>query len=266
MTAPSHKKRVATTQERKARSKRKVTIAATRLSAVEVKQGKLLALRVLHVDGERPKKRSECEGGERPCPWVSCRYHLILDVDPNTGSLHLNDAPKDGEDWADVLSRMPATCVLDVADRSGVVLDEVGQILGLTRERIRQVETRALVKIKLGAPEPGELPDPAKHARPGASVVKRHNRTRASTFLAKRQLLNVLSQSPGPWDRHAIITALGLGASGANVITEYLDRGVLVRPEMNVYAKGPNFEEEVKRAGSLGLVLARDDDEGGDAA
>ena len=34
------------------------------------------------------------------------------------------------------------TCALDVADRGGITLEEVGEILNLTRERIRQVEVR----------------------------------------------------------------------------------------------------------------------------
>ena len=37
---------------------------------------------------------------------------------------------------------------LDVADRGGITLEEVGAILNLTRERIRQVEVRGLHKIK----------------------------------------------------------------------------------------------------------------------
>ena len=43
---------------------------------------------------------------------------------------------------------MAETCSLDVADRGGITLEEVGAILNLTRERIRQVEVRGLSKIK----------------------------------------------------------------------------------------------------------------------
>jgi DNA-directed RNA polymerase sigma subunit (sigma70/sigma32) len=43
---------------------------------------------------------------------------------------------------------MAETCSLDVADRGGITLEEVGAILNLTRERIRQVEVRGLCKIK----------------------------------------------------------------------------------------------------------------------
>ena len=40
------------------------------------------------------------------------------------------------------------TCALDVADKGGVTLEEVGTIMNLTRERIRQVEMRALQKLR----------------------------------------------------------------------------------------------------------------------
>ena len=36
-----------------------------------------------------------------------------------------------------------------MADKGGITLEEVGAILNLTRERIRQVEVRGLHKIKL---------------------------------------------------------------------------------------------------------------------
>ena len=47
------------------------------------------------------------------------------------------------------------TCALDVADRGGITLEEVGEILNLTRERIRQVEVRGLEKLRESAGELG---------------------------------------------------------------------------------------------------------------
>jgi len=35
-----------------------------------------------------------------------------------------------------------------VADRGGITLEEVGEIMNLTRERIRQVELRGLEKLR----------------------------------------------------------------------------------------------------------------------
>jgi len=88
-------------------------------------------------DVDRPKTRGECENGERPCPFVSCKWHLYLDVNPLTGALKLNFPTLEVDELA-------ATCALDVADRGGAILDHVGDLLNVTRERIRQVELQAL--------------------------------------------------------------------------------------------------------------------------
>lgn len=94
---------------------------------------------------ERPQVRSDCQYGgsncERPCPWVSCKHHLYLEVNPETGSIKINFP--DLEPW-----ELRETCALDVAERGGVTLEEVGEIMNLTRERIRQIEVRGLLAIK----------------------------------------------------------------------------------------------------------------------
>jgi hypothetical protein len=89
---------------------------------------------------ERPQTRGDCLSGPRPCPWVSCRHHLYLDVNTNNGSLLLHYGGMDLED-------VPHTCSLDVADDGGKTFEEVAQILHLSRERIRQLEARALRKV-----------------------------------------------------------------------------------------------------------------------
>ncbi|MBI5494134.1 MAG: DNA-binding protein [Deltaproteobacteria bacterium] len=93
------------------------------------------------IEYDRPRTRADCVGGARPCLFVSCRYHLYLDVNPETGSVKLNFPDK--EVWD-----LEETCALDVAERGGVTLEEVGQIMNLTRERIRQVEVRGLQKLR----------------------------------------------------------------------------------------------------------------------
>lgn len=89
----------------------------------------------------RPRTRGECLTMERPCPYVSCRYHLGVDVDPRTGSIKFNRP--DLEPW-----EMSETCALDVADRGGCSLEEGGQLYNLTRERIRQIEATGLAHLK----------------------------------------------------------------------------------------------------------------------
>lgn len=89
----------------------------------------------------RPKTREQCLHMERPCPFVSCIYHLYLDVNPKTGSIKLNFP--ETEVW-----EMEESCVLDVAERGGITLEEVGEVMNLTRERVRQLEFCALNNVK----------------------------------------------------------------------------------------------------------------------
>lgn len=98
----------------------------------------------------RPKSRADCLRMERPCLYVSCRHHLYLDVNPETGSVKLNFPDK--EVW-----ELEDSCALDVADRGGITLEDVGAIMNLTRERIRQVEVRGLEKLKTVPEEMGGL-------------------------------------------------------------------------------------------------------------
>lgn len=100
------------------------------------------------IDDQRPKTRADCVDGPRPCLYVSCKHHLYLDVNPRTGSVKLNFPDK--EIW-----ELEETCALDVADRGGITLEEVGVIMNLTRERIRQVESRGLYKLRTVAEEYG---------------------------------------------------------------------------------------------------------------
>ena len=122
---------------------RSKTIAPRRLTKEELREAALLPV----IDeADRPQTRADCGSGPRPCPWVSCKHHLFLDVNPETGSIKLNFPDKD-------LTEMRETCALDVADRGGITLEEVGAILNLTRERIRQVEVRGLLKLRAVSPD-----------------------------------------------------------------------------------------------------------------
>ena len=126
---------------------RSKTIAMKRLTREELRVG---AAMYPPVDDVRPKLREECRGEARPCPWVACKHHLYLDINPETGSIKINFP--DLEPW-----ELKHTCALDVAERGGITLEEVGEIMNLTRERIRQVEVRGLLKLKMGSPSPDEI-------------------------------------------------------------------------------------------------------------
>ncbi len=100
------------------------------------------------IESTRPKTRADCINSPRPCSFVSCKYNLYLDVNPETGSIKLNFPEKE-------LWELPYTCALDVAEKGGITLEEVGEIMNLTRERIRQVETRGLTKVREGVEDDG---------------------------------------------------------------------------------------------------------------
>lgn len=114
------------------------TISIRRLSKTELNRGKLL---YPETDYWKPTTRADCVDMERPCPFVSCKYHLYIDVHPVRGSIKINFP--DLEVW-----EMTETCTLDIADRGGITLEEVGEIMNLTRERVRQLETAGLAKLQ----------------------------------------------------------------------------------------------------------------------
>ena len=130
-----------TREQRRSRRKREVrarTISVKRMTKRELEIGRML---YPETDYNKPQTRADCAEGLRPCPYVSCKHHLFLDVSARTGAIKLNFP--DLEVWD-----MNETCALDVADRGGTTLEDVGAIMNLTRERIRQVEVKALAKLQ----------------------------------------------------------------------------------------------------------------------
>lgn len=122
-----------------------------------------LPLASVEPEPERPRNRSECRDGERPCPWVSCRYHLAIEVDERSGrvterpALHDPTAP---------------SCAIDVADSGEQTLERIGELLGVTRERVRQIETSGMTRMQKRsadiAPEGTLTPHVARRPRPVA--------------------------------------------------------------------------------------------------
>src|SRR5262249_10443105 len=88
----------------------------------------------------RPRRRSECADGPRPCPFVSCAEHIAVRVEAD-GSV------TERFDVTDPTNMERPTCRLDVREH-GMSLDEVAAHLAVTRERIRQIEASALNKLR----------------------------------------------------------------------------------------------------------------------
>ena len=88
----------------------------------------------------RPKTRGDCKDGLRPCPWVGCRYHLALWISGPHDSLVI--AHPDTPPW-----EMEHSCALDIAELGGLTLFDIGNLLSVGKERVRQMEQSALTKI-----------------------------------------------------------------------------------------------------------------------
>lgn len=88
----------------------------------------------------RPRTRGECVEGPRPCPWVSCRHHLALDI-RNNGTITLNHPGVE-------LGDLEETCALDVADRGSQERAHIGRLLGVSDERVRQIEADGTEAIR----------------------------------------------------------------------------------------------------------------------
>lgn len=139
MTTPDEPSRYEL-RSRRRRLVRAKTIDTKRMTKRELREGALLYPAGTY---ERPRTRGDCENGVRPCPFVTCPHHLFLDVSEETGSIKLNFPDLDPNE-------LPETCALDVAEQGGETLEVVGELMNITRERLRQIEVAALAKLRSG--------------------------------------------------------------------------------------------------------------------
>lgn len=90
----------------------------------------VIHLPILQPEGPPPQTRADClEDGPnsaRPCRWITCKWYL----------------PR-------VVLGQPHSCALDVADQGGTTLEVVGELMGLTRERVRQIEAKAFRRLRV---------------------------------------------------------------------------------------------------------------------
>jgi hypothetical protein len=84
----------------------------------------MAARRPVELRIDKPRTRADCVAGPRPCPWTACRHHL---------------------------GPASQSCALDVADAGDHTLAEVGELLHVTREWVRQLELSGLRKMREAA-------------------------------------------------------------------------------------------------------------------
>lgn len=89
-------------------------------------------------------KMRELNGG--PCNVVGCKWHAFTML-PAKILGYINRGERDDDK---ILERLfeKETCILRACDRGLDTLEEIGQICRVTRERIRQIEKKAVGKMK----------------------------------------------------------------------------------------------------------------------
>ncbi len=124
------------------RSRRKRSVRARTINVQRSTLEERARLRRLNPDVvyERPGTRQECRGAQRPCPYVACAHNLYLDVG-ESGNIKINFPDLE-------LHELTETCSLDVAERGSSTLEQVADLMNITRERVRQVEVIALSKLE----------------------------------------------------------------------------------------------------------------------
>lgn len=106
-------------------------------------------------DVPRPRTRADCRDGPRPCGWVSCRHHLYADIQ-RSGHLLINSSVEPDQ--------MEDSCALDVAERGGMTLVQIARILGVTKERVRQIVDTAMDTMATRVDRDGGLLPPSPDA------------------------------------------------------------------------------------------------------
>lgn len=129
---------------------------------------------------ERPKTRGDCVSGPRPCPWVSCRHHLGVDV------LGTEVRERAGWDEVDALGRpLRPSCSLDVADDGPQPIEPIARALGVSARRVDQLLKRAVRRAWSRAPH-GDIREHLLAVLEGADIERGHlpnGRTSADKWL-----------------------------------------------------------------------------------
>lgn len=119
---------------------------------------------------DRPRTTRECDEEfldmgtpGQACPFLSCVHHLAIDVNERTGSYSIN-VPFELEDEESdpvpsvTLDERAYTCSRKAALDGPQTMESIGEAIGVTRERVRQIVDSALNKLSLDARNKRHLP------------------------------------------------------------------------------------------------------------
>ena len=147
-----------TREYERAERQRRVLRLTPRARTVSIKRMRTSQLRADEAETiehtERPRTWGECleralGTASRPCGYLRCKHNLLVDVDGRTGSYKVTWPHLASGSYGDEYGAYPQhTCALRVAEQGGLTLDEIGSVMNLTRERVRQIETKALYALR----------------------------------------------------------------------------------------------------------------------
>lgn len=152
------------------------------------------------LDACRPKTRADCADVPRPCPFVSCRWNLYLDVDER-GVITIPRPDVVPDERAE-------SCALDLIEREpdGLETTQVAAVMGLSREQVARIEERGKEAVardrdlsdaheRKEPARPATAPGRRRHeARP--SPTTGNVRHRLSAALREKAILDVLAEGP----------------------------------------------------------------------
>lgn len=85
-----------------------------------------------------PNTRGDCINGARPCPHITCKYHLYNDVSEYCQSI-ATPAP--------MLCNMCETCALDIAEEGGMSTQQVANLIGVSEWFVRYACNKGMKKM-----------------------------------------------------------------------------------------------------------------------
>ena len=113
------------------------------------------ALRVFEPLSGVPETRGDCRGGERPCRYVRCAWHLwLVDGRDRPGRRFDGKTPPTTLRAAWLETPMPPSCALDIAEAVGekgrlITVEQLADYFGLRPSRFRFIVASAVAKLRV---------------------------------------------------------------------------------------------------------------------
>ena len=110
---------------------------------------KARALPIVEREPGYPVTRGDCIDAQRPCPYVSCKWHLLTTIASDGRMYKARDFDeRDPDSIVAALVEMSETCTLDVADKGGMSEEEIGDIYGVSADKMKRDSMTAVARAR----------------------------------------------------------------------------------------------------------------------